>query len=336
MRYFVTIQHPGHVHFFRHAIRELQSAGHEVHLFARAGDVATELMEAYELPFTVLATGSESGVVQTLRAQLVYEYRLLERARTLDPDILTAIGGTAAAHVSSVMGAHSVIFSDTEHAPGNRITFPFADEVWTPDCFRADLGPSQVTYPGLHELAYLHPNRFDPDPSILDGHGIDSDEPLVLLRTVSWAATHDVGESGFTDIHDVVNRLEEAGARVVITAESTLPESVSDRRMAVPPHRLHHLLAQADLVVGEGATTAVEAAVLGTPAVYVNSLRMGYIDEVADYGLLFTSNGDDRHESALDLAVELLGRDVDWSGRQAALLGAKVDTTDVVLEALTP
>ena len=46
------------------------------------------------------------------------------------------------------------------------------------------------------------------------------------------------------------------------------------------------MLAFAGLYVGEGATMASEAAVLGTPAVYVNTLTMGYVQDEERYGLL--------------------------------------------------
>ena len=35
MKLLVDMGHPAHVHFFRHAIRELESRGHEVRITAR-------------------------------------------------------------------------------------------------------------------------------------------------------------------------------------------------------------------------------------------------------------------------------------------------------------
>ena len=231
--------------------------------------------------------------------------------------------------------AESVVFTDTEHAPGNRVTFPFADEVWTPECYH-DEAPNQRRYPGYHELAYLHPRRFDPDPAVTDEVGVDPDEQFVVLRLVSWEASHDHGEAGFDDVHDVVERLEATGATVLITSEAPLPDDLEDRRATVAPDRMHHLLYYADLFVGEGATMAVESAVLGTPAVYVNTLTMGYTDEVEEYGLLYTCSGPNRHAEALETAVDVLeGHEGDrWSDRRDRLLEEKTDTTDVVLDAL--
>lgn len=338
MRYIITIQHPAHVHFFKHAIRELKTNSHDVSVFARDKEVAVDLLDAYGIEHEVLVDGQSDGVGGMLFGQTLWEYRLLERARSIEPDVMAGIGGTAVAHVGALCGARSVVFTDTEHAPGNTITFPFADEIWTPACFADDAGAKQEQYPGYHELAYLHPDRFEPDPSVLETVGLDPDERFVVLRLVSWTASHDVGEGGFEDVSDVVDRLEATGARVLITSEAPLPEELEDNRATVAPHRMHDLLAYADCFVGEGATMAVESAVLGTPAVYVNTLRMGYTDEIeAKYGLLYNCQGTYRHHNALETAVEILdgeGEETDWDDRRERLLDDTVDTTDVILSTL--
>ena len=336
MRYVVTIQHPGHVHFFRPVVERLEAAGHEVHVFCKDLEVVCELLEEYGMEYEALA-GDRGSLLNLAVTQLTYEARLLRRALEIRPDVMTAIGGTAVAHVASLVGARSVVFTDTEHAPGNRVTFPFADEVWTPECYHGDVPDEHVTYPGYHELAYLHPDRFEPDPSVVEEAGLDPEDRFVVLRLTAWDASHDVGQGGFEDMRDAIERLEATGAEVLVTSEVDLPEGLEDRRASVEPHRMHHLLAAADLFVGEGATMAVESAVLGTPAVYVNTLRMGYTDEVeARYGLLYNCQGSVRHQRALEAAERILdGREGgDWEARRQRLLADTCDTTDVVHAAL--
>ncbi len=336
MRVFVTIQHPAHVHFFRNAISELESEGHEVDVFAREKEMAVELLQRYDISHEVLA-GTASGLSQLARVQATYEARLLRRAFQLKPDVITAIGGVAAAHVAKLVGARSAIFYDTEHAKLiQNLAFPFADAVYTPDCYTRSVGPKQVRYPGYHELAYLHPDRFSPDPSVVTDLGLDPEDTFVVLRLIEWGASHDVGQGGFGNVQDVVERLEDAGAEVLITSERSLPSALESRRATVEPHRMHDLLAYADLFVGEGATMAAESAVLGTPAIYVNTLTMGYTNELDErYGLLFNFQGDDRHALALDKAVSILEGDDDWDDRRERLLDDKIDTTDVILRAVT-
>lgn len=336
MKYAVTIQHPGHVHFFRHAVRELQRDGHELRVFCKDRGVICDLLDHYSIEYETLA-GGRGGLTGMAKNQAVYELRLLSHALRFRPDVMTAVGGTAVAHVASLVGARSVVFTDTEHAPTNRITFPFADEVWTPECYHGDVGTHHVEYPGYHELAYLHPDRFDPDPAVLDEAGVDPDERCVVLRLGAWEAAHDVGQGGLDDAEDAVRRLEATGARVLVTSEAPLDGPLARRRVEVAPHRIHDLLRYADLFLGEGATTAVESAVLGTPAVYVNTLRMGYTDEIeARYGLVYNCQGAYRHHNALETAVAILGGEEggDWNARRERLLADKRDTTEVVLAAL--
>ncbi|MFC4439722.1 MULTISPECIES: DUF354 domain-containing protein [Natrialbaceae] len=334
MRAIVTIQHPGHVHFFKHAIAELESSGHDVHVFARENEVVTDLLEFYGIDHEILA-GESSSLLSLAAVQATYETRLLARARRIDPDVITAIGGVAAAHVAKLVGAKSVVFYDTEHATIiKRLAYPFADVICTPECYDGDIGSKKVEYAGYHELAYLHPDRFEPDPAILEEAGLEPDDTFVVMRLSSWDSSHDVGQGGFDDPIEAVERLEDAGAEVLITSEVPLPPELESNRLTTSPDRMHDLLAYADCFVGEGATMASEAAVLGTPAVYVNSLELGYTTELEEnYGLVFNFNGTNRHARSLERAVSIVEEadDEKWNRRRERLLADRVDVTDVIV-----
>ena len=63
-------------------------------------------------------------------------------------------------------------------------------------------------------------------------------------------------------------------------------------------------MSQAALIFGEGATMASEAALLGVPAVYVNSLQLGYLQEQErNYHLVYNFTN---QEQGLQKAKELL------------------------------
>lgn len=335
----VTVQRPPHVHFFKHAIEALEAAGHTVHVFVRDSEITTDLLDCYDIDYTVLAENWLDGSLVSLGAmQAVYETRLLRRMREIEPDVVTGVGGLEAAHAGRLAGARSVVFTDTEHATvSNRLMAPFADTIWTPKCFTGDFGRKHVRYSGYQELAYLHPDRFDPDPNVLLAAGVSVDRPLAVVRFTEWDALHDIGAEGLGDPVDVVNRLEAAGYQVRITTETSLPHDLSNRYLDVPIDRIHDLLAYATVYLGEGATMAAESAVLGTPALYVNTLRMGYTDELdARYGLLYNFQGAYRHENALRMA-ERIARGIyhtDWEANRDRLLEETVDTTAAILDAL--
>ncbi|MFC3959431.1 DUF354 domain-containing protein [Halovivax cerinus] len=335
MRVLVQLTHPAHVHFFRPYVELAADRGHAVRVLALEKEMSLELLDAYGIEYEVACEPADRDLFR-IRDQARLTRATYRAARDFDPDVLAAIGGTSVAHVSTLVRGRSLVFYDTEHATlQNAITYPFVDRLCTPACYRDDVGANQVRYRGFQELAYLHPNRFSPDPSIREAAGLDPGERFVVLRLVGWDAVHDVGSGGFADVSDVVSALEATGVRVLITSEAPLPPDVRDRRVSIPPHRIHHLLWAADAFVGESPTMATESAVLGTPAVYVSNLRLGYTDELErEYDLVATFSGPHRQERALSHAVSLLdGYDASvWDARRERLLDETVDTTAFLVD----
>jgi len=336
MRAIVTIQHPAHVHFFRNAITELQDEGHDIHVLARKKDIATDLLKKYDIDYTIIA-GSNNGGLDLVKTQSIYEANILRKTYELSPDVLTAIAEPGIAHASTLSQARSVLFTDTEHATlQNKLAFPFADNIYTPECYLDDIGSKQFRYPGYHELAYLHPNRFSPDPEILNEVGVHEGESLVILRLVSWDAAHDMGNSGFERVTDAVRFLESQGATVLITSEADLPREIEDRQASIPIHKMHDLMYYADLFIGEGSTMAAESAVLGTPAIFVSSLELGYTKELENrFDLVFNFSSEEKQTKALNKAKEVLQtNDSTWERCRSKLLEEKNDTTNYIVEAL--
>lgn len=335
MRAIFTIQHPAHVHLFRHTIDELGKQGHEVSVFVRQKDIAIDLLNLYEIDHEVLAGPSATIFGLALR-QAQYEFSLFRKARRINPDVMVAMSEPGVAHTAAVLGCPSILFTDTEYAKlQNMLAFPFADRICTPTCYQDDTGEKQVRYEGYHELAYLHPDRFTPNADILSELGLSEDDSFTILRLNAWNAAHFIGDTGFTDVHDVISNLEEAGTEVIITSEPDLPSSLSEYAADVPLDRMHDLMYYADLLIGESATMAAESAVLGTPAVFISTSRRGYTDELGDrYRLVFTFSGSDRQEVGIKKAREILQDHPPspWHKQRERLLDEKIDTTNFILK----
>jgi predicted glycosyltransferase len=279
-----------------------------VRLTSRDKDVALDLLDAFALEHRVLSSVGR-GTLGLARELAQRVWSLSGELRRGGADVVTAIGGGFIAPAGRLAGVPSVVWTDTEHVATDRwLSDPWATVVCTPDCFRRDIGRRQVRYRGLHELAYLHPRRFTPDPAALADCGLSPHEPFAVVRFVSWGAGHDVGHGGLRD--EQKQRLVAALAqrmRVVITSEAELPPDLLPHRLEIGPQRLHDLLAFARLCVGEGATLASEAAVLGVPAVYVSTLAhsLGYLEELARSGLVaLHTDGEAGVAAALSLAAD--------------------------------
>jgi len=331
MRILIEILHPAHVHFFRNAISEWKARGDEVLVLSRDKECANDLLEAYDIPFTSISRLGSSKASLFLEMG-IRDWRMWRAARSFKPDVLAGIMGVTIAQVGKVIRKPAVVFYDTENAAiTNRVVYPLAHSVCTPACYQGEVNGNHITYPGYHELAYLHPNRFQPDPEVLTRAGVDPSEPFYILRFVSWQASHDIGEVGLSlDFKiSLVRKLAEIG-RVLITSEGELPVELEDYCFALPPEDMHHFMAHARMLIGESATMASEAAVLGVPAFFISDTGRGYTDEEEEkYGLVYnfkTSEADDAMEKIDELLKEP-DLQKQFEEKRKAMLADTVDTT---------
>jgi uncharacterized protein len=332
MRILFNIGHPGHVHLFKNLVWELNAHGHECLITVINKDVSLQLLRGYGIDFEVVGNARTSIIGKSLEMSLV-EARLLKAALSFKPDLLVGgVGNVYVAHIGKLLQRPSIVFDDTEHSKIEHLLMdPFVNAICTPSCYNADIGPKQVRYNGYHELAYLHPNRFTPDLSTVTDLGLTSDDVIIVVRFVSWRASHDVGHYGIQDKVGLVKRLERYG-RVIITSEGALPKELQAYRLRVLPEKLHDLLNQATLYVGEGATTASECAMLGTHAIYVNTLKAGTITEQEDrYHLVSDfSRRTCTDESVIEEAVCLLDNNNlkrEGKEKRGRILAEKLDVT---------
>lgn len=329
MRIVVDINHPGHVHYFKNFIWEMQKRGHEFLITASQKEVSYQLLDAYGFEYTKLGTYGKSLAEKLINIPLL-DIKMYNAVKRFKPDLFLGFGSIRAAHVSKMLGKPCIALDDTEHAKWEHgLYVPFADAILTPTCFRKDFGEKHIRYNGYTELLYLHPNYFLPNPAVLGDAELSKNERYTILRFVSWDANHDVGHYGIRDKLGFVKKLEKY-SRVLITTEGKLPPELQPYRIRVSPEKLHDLLYYATLYVGEGGTMASEAAVLGTPSIYVSSLAgtMGNFVELGEnYDLLYSFTDSD---AVLGQAVEILREPASKKNREAKrekLLKDKIDVT---------
>jgi predicted glycosyltransferase len=307
MKILVDLAHPAHIHLFKHAIWELQAHGHACAVTARDKEILLALLDAYGFPYETLSRAG-NGVLGVAGEMMRRDWNLLRAARRFSPDLMMGVS-TYITHVGTLLRIPSLFFTDTEHASiSNSITFPFADVVCTPNCYRGAM-KNQIRYRGYHELAYLHPRYFTPDPAVLRAEGLSPDDTLIIMRFVGWQAAHDRGARGLSleTKRRAVEEFSKRG-RVLITSERPLPPEFEPYRISVGPDQVHHLMAYATLLYGESATMASEAAVLGTHAVFCDFAGRGYTDEEeSKYGLVANFKLDpESQRRSVEKAVEWL------------------------------
>ncbi len=288
MKILVDIGHPAHVHYFRNAIKELQKRGHEFLITTRDKEVALDLLKSYG--FNYVCTGkNKAGTFKKFLTMFRNDRIIYREAKRFKPDLFLSFFSPFAAQVAWFMKTPAIGFTDTETAKLSiRLTLPFTKYVFTPNCFYTDFGAKQFRFNGYMETFYLHPNYFTPDPSVLTDMGVAPEETYFVMRLVSFNAGHDAGESGIAE-NDKIKIAEylSTKGKLFISSEGALPEQFKKYQLKTSPQSFHSVLAYASLYVGEGATTASECAQLGTPAIYINTLKPGYMIELEERGLIF-------------------------------------------------
>jgi predicted glycosyltransferase len=173
---------------------------------------------------------------------------------------------------------------------------PFTKCIITPDSFRKDFGEKHIKFAGSMDIAYLHPKYYKPNIKYLEELKL-TDEKYFLLRFVNWGASHDLGQSGFSEEGKIklIKFLAEQG-EVIISSEGNLPDKLRKYLYRGDPYHIHTVLKYASMFISESGSMATEAAVLGTPSVMVNSSAkyFGVFEYISNFGNLFYFDNENR------------------------------------------
>jgi hypothetical protein len=309
----------------------MEENGHQFLITARDKDKTIDLLDKYGFQY-ILTGKAETTPIGYIREMMKRTRQFYSIIGEYKPNIILTQMDPSPAIAAKLRRVPYLCLADSE--PAKLIlhsTMPFTQAVLTPSCFRTTLGKKQIYYSGYKELAYLHPNIYQPDISVLKELGLGVDEPYTVLRFVSWGAHHDIGEQGIQNKIEIVKQLEKHG-RVFISSESKLDDDLEKYELNVSPEKMHDVLYYARLLFCDSQTMATEAGVLGTPAVRCNSFvganDMGnFIELEKKYGLIY--NFSDENE-ALKFSLSLLKMpDIKekWANKQKILLKDKIDVT---------
>jgi len=336
MRLLFGVSHPKHVHIFRNVINNLTRKGHEIQTIAVDKEITLFLLKQFNIS-SITIGDSKPNIYKKILTLPKWEYLTYKISKKFKPDIFIGRALPHFAHVSKIMHKPFIIFEDTEIARSlHKITLPFADAIITPECYNDDLGKKHIRFNGYFEMCYLHPNYFKPDSRVLNEIGLSKGEKFIIVRFVAWNASHDIGDSGFSNKEELINRLKDK-CKIFISSEIELPEELEKFKISISPEKMHHLMYYANLFIGESATMAAECAILGTPAILVSTSRRGYTDELEQtYNMVYTySDYRNAQEKALNKAIELIDDEntkTKWLEKRKKLLNEKIDVTEFMTE----
>jgi len=339
MKVLIDIGHPAHVHLYRNFIREMEKRGHQFRVTVKNVAASQKLLELYGIPFIQIGDKKDS-LFGKAASQLKYNWKLVRLVHNENIDIGMGTSITIA-HVSKFTKMKSVVFDDDDDDVQPLFVYfghPFSDYLLSPDAIRGKRRKkSTIFYSGCHELAYLHPNRFSPDPAVLMELGLRVGDPYFVLRFNAFKAHHDVGAQGLSleSKRRLVCLLEKKG-RVFITTEKEIDAEFRNYQLRIAPDKVHSLLFYASLLVGDSQTMTSEAAVLGTPALKCNTFagRLAVPNELEEKYQLCFSWQPSAFESLLVKLDDLLKqpnlKEI-WQERRGNMLRDKIDVTSFMV-----
>lgn len=352
MNIIIDIAHPAHVHLLRNFYHDMIQKGHKVVVTCKHIPAAMQLLDLFQIPYTYLGEKKDSILLKAFE-QLKYNIMLLRIARregcsiSLGSSITLAHVG-ALSHLSIFRKPISAILLDDDDDEVEplyaKYAHPFADVVLSPkDTPRVT--SKVIYYPAYHELAYLHPNRFTPDISVLDDAGIKYEldkkgnvvavEPYFVMRFNAFKAHHDVGVVGLTieNKRRMVEMLSKHG-KVFITTERNIDDEFLPYQLKVSQDKVHSLLYYATMFVGDSQTMTSEAAVLGTPSIRCNTFvgRIHYLEEEEHRYNITYGFRPENSEAMFEQVKELLAMGpetlkAEWAKRRDVMLKDKIDYT---------
>ncbi|MBA7584943.1 hypothetical protein ES708_26909 [subsurface metagenome] len=335
MRILIDIGHPGHVHLYKNLIQELKRKEYNVIVTIKNIPVAKELLQKYKIEFIELG-GKKDTIIGKAFYQLMYNYKLfkLVKKNKIDIGIGTSI---TIAHLSGISKMRSIILDDDDDDVQPlfvKYAHPFANYLLSPNCLRGNRKRKDtIFYPGYHELAYLHPKRFTPDPEVLKEAGLSKKDVFFVLRFNAFKAHHDKDVRGISLENKIklVNKLSKFG-KVLITTEREIEPELKPYQIKITPEKIHHFLAFATMFIGDSQTMTSEAAVLGTPAIRSNTLvgRISYLEEQEKkYGLTygFLPTQSKQMFEKIDELLSLPNLKEEWQKRRQHMLKDKIDVT---------
>jgi len=342
VRILIEIGHPAQIHLFKNLAWRLEKDGHTVKIAISIKEIALDLIKGYGFDYSILYNNVNCGILGKLVLLVNGEMEMYRLVKRFDPDILISTTSEIAGPISRIFGKAHIGITDTEHADlTNFIAYPNTDIILTPESFKKDLGKKHIRFAGCKELAYLHPNYFKPDPSVLADLGLTEGDNIFLLRFAAFNATHDTRSEKFDARYMplLIEKLIKKG-EVIISSEVELDPGLKKYQRRIDPMKYHHLLYYSKLYIGEGSTSANEAAILGVPALHFERLMyragprsvtsiIGIMDELQNkYGLVYSFYDEtELLRKADEILADIGASKRDWARKREIFLKDKIDVT---------
>ena len=333
MRILIDIGHPAHVHYFKYLIKDL-SSHNQIIITTKKNSLITSLLDYYGLNYIIIGEKGKSVLGKAIK-QINFTKKICKIVKEQKTDLLMGVS-VSIAQASKIHSIQSIYFDDDDLKASPLTAYlgtPFATVILSPDSLGYENTRNAIYYPGTHELAYLHPKRFNPNPGVLEKNGLSIDDKYYILRFNAFKAHHDINEGGMNlnQKRQLIKLLEQYG-KVFITTEKEIDPEFERYRIPIKPYEMHNFLAFSQMLVSDSQTMSSEAAVLGIPSFRCNTFagRLSILEEEEKrYGLTYgyLPRQFDWMLEAIERVLQDTETKAKWSIKRNRMLEDKIDVT---------
>lgn len=333
MKVLFQLNHPAHYHLVKNSIRYLKHNGHEVQILARGKDVLKDLLKGEN--YSMLSTKKGQSIFDKIRKMEKARTEIIKFVKDDKPDIVVGTGTFS--YITRKLNIPTIFLVEDDANLNLPIFFGALNcyfsfsEILSPKvCYNSLWDKKSIKYNSYHELAYLHPNHFIPDIKVVEKY-FPADTPYFIIRFAKLNAYHDIGIKGIsTAIAQKIIDILKPHGDIYITSERQLEPQFEQYRIKINPVDMHHVMAFAQLYIGDSQTMAAESGVLGVPFVRFNDFvgRIGYLRELEDvyelgYGVK-TNEVDRLYKIVMEL-IAMPDRAKVFAQRRQKMLSEKID-----------
>lgn len=275
MNYLFYFGHPAQYLFLRAAIKRLQENNqNRIVLTIKSKDVLEDLLIGDGFSYINLQKEERAKNKISIAVSLLLRLkRIIKIAYQTKASLLIGTDATIAIAGFLLNKTRITIIEDDYAVVKNlaRIAYPFTNYILCPDvCDVGKWDKKKIGYAGFMKLAYLHPEQFQADKTIIELYQLKT--PYVLIRLSKLGAHHDFGINGINDefIEVIINKLESKGINIVISTERKVSEKWSPYLLNINPSHIHSLLNESHFLISDSQSMSVEAAMLGVPSIRVS------------------------------------------------------------------
>lgn len=329
--------HPAQYLFVRDTIKRLsQSNRHQIRILIKTKDVLEDLLRNDGMEYTNILPqirgNSRASIVLSL---IKRTFSMLPIVLKFKPDLLIGTDATIA-QLGKVLNINRITITEDDYEAIKNLgdlAYPFTQTILCPSvCDVGKWDTKKVGYDGYMKLGYLHPAVFTVNNDVLKKYGLV--KKYILIRLSQLNAHHDFGIKGLNEtlLDTTIEMAEGAGYQVFVSAEGGGDDKYEKYQLSINPNDMHHVLANAQVLICDSQSMTMEAAMLGVPSLRYSSFvgKISVLEELEHTYQLTVgiAQGDDA-QLMKHLYCMLSDKDIKekYQAKREKMLADKIDVT---------